>query len=410
MSRKRIFWSALAVCLVVAAVSGVFLHRAGAKPAPAVQKAASVVEVTRGTLASTLTVAGQFQPYQEVDLHAKVSGYVRRISVDIGDRVRQGQVLAALEVPELRDQVQGAEAEVRHSQSEIGRAQSELARAQSDYSSVHAAYQRLADAAKQKPGLIAEQELDDARAKDQAAAAQIGVTRASVESMQQQLGVSRADQSRLQSMSGYTSIVAPFNGVVTMRYADTGSLIQAGTASNTQSMPVVRVAQSDVLRLRMPVPESDVAYIRIGEPVQVRVNATGRTFSGTIIRFTRALDPGTRTMLAEVDVPNADLSLSPGMYAETMLQLQQKSQTLILPSQAIVHNGNQNYVLALDESDHVVRHAVSLGVQTADSSEVLSGVQQGERVIASGQTNYLPGETVTPHPAFIPTQSEEVSE
>jgi RND family efflux transporter MFP subunit len=410
MSRKRILWSALAVCLVVAAVSVVFLHHAGAKPAPAAPHAASVVEVARGTLASSLTVAGQFQPYQEVDLHAKVSGYIRRISVDIGDRVKQGQVLAVLEVPELRDQVQGADAVVRRSQSEIGRSQSEVVRARSDYSSVHAAYERLAEASKQKPGLVAEQELDDARAKDQAAQAQIDVAKAALESTQQQLGVSRADQSRLESLSSYTSIVAPFSGVVTMRYADTGSLIQSGTASNTQSMPVVRVAQSDVLRLRMPVPETDVPYIRIGEPVQIRVNATGRTLSGTIIRFTRALDPGTRTMLAEVDVPNSDLSLNPGMFAETTLQLQQKSETLILPSQAVVHDGAQDYVLALDENNHVVRRNVSVGIQTANSSEILTGVRVGERVIASGQTNYQTGEVVTPRPAFIPTQSQEVSQ
>ena len=411
MSRKRILWSALALCLVLVAVAGVFLHRAGAKPASqAAPKAAAVVDVTRGTLASSLTVAGQFQPYQEVDLHAKVSGYIQRISVDIGDRVRQGQVLAVLEVPELRDQVQGAQAEVRHSQSEIGRAQSELARAQSDYSAVHAAYQRLAEASKQKPGLIAAQELDDARAKDQAAEAQIGVAKASLDSMQQQLGVSRADQSRLQTLSNYTSIIAPFTGVVTMRYADTGSLIQAGTSSNTQSMPVVRVAQSDVLRLRIPVPEADVPYIRTGEPVQVRVSATGHSFSGTIVRFTRALDPGTRTMLAEVDVQNKDLSLNPGMYAETVLQLSQKNDTLILPAQAVMHNGDQNSVLTLDASNHVQRRNVSLGIQTADRTEILSGLSAGERVIASGQANYQPGDPVTPHPAFIPTAAQEVSE
>lgn len=410
MSRKRLFWSAVGICLVLAAMLALLLHGAKAKPALSAPHAAAVVSVTRGTLASSLTVAGQFQPYQEVDLHAKVSGYVRRISVDIGDRVRQGQVLAVLEVPELVDQVRGAAAGVRHSQSEIVRAQSEVARAQSDYSALHAAYQRLLEAAKQKPGLIAQQELDDARARDEAAEAQIGVAKASLESMQQQLGVSRADEQRLQTLSGYTSIIAPFTGVVTMRYADTGALIQAGTASDTQSMPVVRVAQSDLLRLRMPVPETDVPYIHTGEPVQVRVSATGRTFDGSIVRFTRALDPATRTMLAEVDVPNRELTLSPGMYAETTLQLQQKSDILILPTQAIVQGGDHDYVLALDANNHVIRRNVALGIQTADRSEILSGLQPSDRVIASGQANYQAGDTVAPRPAFIPTKSEEESD
>jgi RND family efflux transporter MFP subunit len=330
--------------------------------------------------------------------------------VDIGDRVRQGQVLAVLEVPELQDQLQGAQAEVRHSQSEIGRAQSEVVSSESTYSALHAAYTRLAEAAKQKPGLIAEQELDDSRAKDQQAAAQVAVAKASLDAMQQQLGISKADSNRVQTLSNYSEIIAPFTGVVTMRYADTGSLIQSGTSSNTQSMPVVRVAQSDVLRLRMPVPETDVPYIAVGGEVQVKVNATGKTFVGKIVRFSRALDTNTRTMLTEVDVANPDLTLSPGMYAETVIQLQQRRNALILPAQAVVQNGDQSFVLVVDGTNHVVKRNVTLGIQTANRVEIISGLQNGEQVIASGQTNYQAGEVVTPHAAFIPTAAQEVSE
>jgi len=195
-----------------------------------------------------------------------------------------------------------------------------------------------------------------------------------------------------------------------MRYADTGSLIQAGTTSNTQSAPVVRVAQSDLLRLRMPVPESDVPYIHEGGEVTVKVNSTGRTFTGKIVRFTRSLDTNTRTMLTEIDVPNADLSLSPGMYAETTIQLQQKSDTLTLPAQAVVQNGDQFYVLVVDSTNHVVKQNVTIGIQTSNRMEILSGLKGGERVIASGQTNYQPGDVVVTHAAFIPTAAQEVSE
>jgi RND family efflux transporter MFP subunit len=382
-------------------------------------RAAAVVAVTRGNLASSLTVAGQFQPYQQVDLHAKVSGYIRWIKVDIGDRVRQGEVLALLEVPELQNQVEGAQAEVRHSQSDITRAQSEVVSAESTYSAVHAEYTRLEEASKERPGLIAEQELDDARAKDLQAAAQVGVAKASLDAMQQQLGVSRATRSRLETMSGYEQIIAPFTGVVTKRYADTGSLIQAGQENNAQTLPVVQVAESDLLRLRMPVPESDVPYIQVGGDVQVKVNATGRTFTGKIIRFSRALDTNTRTMLTEVDVPNRDLSLNPGMYAETTIQLQQKNDALILPAQAVVQNnvqngdpsnGGQSYVLVVDATNHVEKRTVTLGIQTSNRVEITSGLQAGENVIASGQTGYQPGEVVSPHAAFIPTAAQEVSE
>jgi RND family efflux transporter MFP subunit len=409
MHRKRILWIAVLLCLLLAALFLIVRNHYGKAPAEQ-PRAAAVVAVTRGNLASSLTVAGQFQPYQQVDLHAKVSGYIRWIKVDIGDRVRQGEVLALLEVPELQNQVEGAQAEVRHSQSDITRAQSEVVSAESTYSALHAEYTRLEEASKERPGLIAEQELDDARAKDQQAAAQVGVAKASLNSMQEQLGVSRASRSRLETMSGYEQIIAPFTGVVTKRYADTGTLIQAGQDNNTNTLPVVQVAQSDLLRLRMPVPESDVPYIQVGGDVQVRVNATGHTFTGKIIRFSRALDTNTRTMLTEVDVPNRDLSLSPGMYAETTIQLLQKNDALILPAQAVVQSGDQSYVLVVDATNHVEKRNVTLGIQTSNRVQITSGLQAGNNVIASGQAGYQPGEAVSPHPAFIPTAAQEVSE
>jgi len=409
MHRKRILWIAVLLCLLLAALFLILRNRYGKAPA-AQPRAAAVVAVTRGNLASALTVAGQFQPYQQVDLHAKVSGYIRWIKVDIGDRVRQGEVLALLEVPELQNQVEGAQAEVRHSQSDITRAQSEVVSAESTYSALHAEYTRLEEASKERPGLIAEQELDDARAKDQQAAAQVGVAKASLNAMQEQLGVSRATRSRLETMSGYEQIVAPFAGVVTKRYADTGTLIQAGQDNNTNTLPVVQVAESDLLRLRMPVPESDVPYIQVGGDVQVKVNATGRIFTGKIIRFSRALDTNTRTMLTEVDVSNRDLSLSPGMYAETTIQLLQKNDALILPAQAVVQSGDQSYVLLVDATNHVEKRNVTLGIQTSNRVEIASGLQAGDNVIASGQTGYQPGEVVSPHTAFIPTAAQEVSE
>lgn len=408
MFRKRILWVAVLLCLCLAVVLVFFRHHKSAPP-PASQ-AAATVQVTRGNLASSLTIAGQFLPYQQVDLHAKVSGYIRWIGVDIGDRVHQGQVLAKLEVPELQDQFQGAQADVRHSESDIARAKSEVVSAQATYAALHAEYTRLLQASKERPGLIAEQELDDARAKDQQASAQIGVAQASLDATQQQLGVSRATSHRYQTLTDYEQIVAPFNGVVTMRYADTGSLIQAGQNSNTSTLPVVQVAQSDLLRLRIPVPESDVPYIHPGGAVQVKVSANKKVFTGTIVRFTRALDTNTRTMLTEVDVPNPELTLDPGMYAETTIQLAQKDNALILPAQAVVQNGDQTYVLVVDASHHVEKRNVALGIQTPNRVEILSGLQEGEMVIASGQTLYQPGDLVSPHPAFIPTAAQEVSE
>lgn len=331
-----------------------------------------------------------------MDLHAKVSGYIRRINVDIGDKVSVGQVIATLEVPELVAQVAGAQAEVRHSQSEIVRSKSEITRAQANYAAVHAAYTRLQEAAKQRPGLIAEQELDDAQAKDQNAKAQIDVAKATLDATQQQLGMSEASSLRLKTMSDYSVVTSPFNGVITMRYADTGSLIQAGTTSNTQAMPVVRVAESDLLRLRMPVPEADVRYIQPGAPVKVTVHALNRTFDAKVVRFTRAMDMSTRTMLVEVDVPNRDLSLNPGMYADTQIVLQQHENVLSVPAQAVIQNSGNSYVLAVDSAGKVERRTVQTGIQGQNRIEITAGLSAGDLVILSGQANYQAGESVRP--------------
>jgi RND family efflux transporter MFP subunit len=371
---------------------------------------ALVAPATRGNLASTLTVAGQFQPYQEVELHAKVSGYIRRINVDIGDHVHSGEVIATLEVPELNAQVAASHAAIRHNQAEIERAQSEVSLAEANYAAIHMANTRLAEVAKQRPGLIAEQELDDSLAKDLNAQAKINVAKSALNATKEQLDVSRADSERVTAMQGYSVVTAPFNGVVTMRYADVGSLIQAGTSSSSQSVPVVKVAQNDLLRLRMPVPESDVPYIQVGGDVQVKIQATGKTFTGKIVRFTRELDSSTRTMLVEIDVPNSDQSLSTGMYAETTIVLQQQNNVLIIPESAVMKDEGQPYVLIVDANHRVEKAPVTLGIQRADSIAILSGLTDQESIIVSGQANYQIGQQVQPKQATISMPKQEDSQ
>jgi RND family efflux transporter MFP subunit len=408
--RRRLFFSALATVFLALSLS-LFSGCQRAKPEQSANEvglpSAVVVRITRENLTSTLKVAGQFEPYQEVDLHAKVSGYIRRINVDIGDRVRAGQVIATLEVPELNAQVAGAQAEVRHSQSEIARARNEVTRAESNHAALHAAYARLEQAGKERPGLIAEQELDDSRAKDQDSEAQIAAAKSALAAAEQQLGVSRADNQRVQVLSDYSVVTAPFAGVIAKRYADTGSLIQAGTASNTQAMPVVRLVESDLLRLRMPVPEADVPFIRAGGEVQVRVQATNENFTGKIVRFSRALDATTRTMVVEVDVANPTLKLSPGMYAETAIALERRNNALTIPSQAVVRGEGETYVLTVDGGDKVAKKAVKLGIQGSHKVEIASGLSDGEMVILSGQTNYQAGQLVRPQLSSIAMPAAE---
>ena len=197
-SDSIVFSGALCIALACLVFTGCKDKQAESTPV----STASVAPVTRDDLSSTLTVAGDFQPYQEVELHAKVSGYIRRINVDIGDRVKSGQVIATLEVPELSAQVAGSQAEVRHSQSEIASAQSGVALAEANYTAIHAAYTRLSEASKQRPGLVAEQELDDARARDLDAQAKINVAKIGARSHQRTIGSFASGQSARSGAQG----------------------------------------------------------------------------------------------------------------------------------------------------------------------------------------------------------------
>lgn len=373
---------------------------------PASPATASVAPVTRGDLSNTLTVAGEFQPYQEVELHAKVSGYIRRINVDIGDRVKSGQVIATLEVPELNAQVAGSEAEIRHRKSEISRAQSDVALAEASHAALHSAYTRLATAAKMRPGLVAEQELDDSQARDLDAEAKVNSAKAALEAAREQLGVSNADHQRVSALQSYSVVTAPFAGVITMRYADVGSLIQSGTTSNTQSMPVVKLAQNDLLRLRMPVPEEDVPYIAVGGDVAIKLQATGKIISGKIVRFTRELTSSTRTMLAEIDVPNADFSLSAGMTAEVTIVLQKHIGVLTVPAGAVLKENGQPYVLVVNAASKVEKVPVELGIQSPDRIEIIRGLTEHQSVIVSGQSNYQVGQSVQPKISTVSMQQQ----
>jgi RND family efflux transporter MFP subunit len=384
----------IGVCIVATQGCGHSGDSAGSVSADAPTPAA-VVQARRAPLSNTLSIAGEFLPYQEVELHAKVAGYIRNINVDIGDHVHKGQVLAVLEIPELTAQLQAASAGVRHSQEEITRAQNEVSRVEADHAAVHGAAARLKQASEARPGLIAEQELDDAIAKDRSAEAQVEAAKSALSASRQQLEVSQANQQNYAALSEYSRIAAPFDGVVTWRYADTGSLIQAGT-SNVSSMPVVKLSQVNVLRLRIPVPESLAGSVRDGEPADIRVKATGERFSGKVMRSTDSLDRSTRTMQVEVDVPNADYKLTPGMYAEVALRVQNDPNALTLPLQSIVRGDNKTSVLMVDSQNHVEEREIRTGIEGSDRIQVLSGLNEGDRVIVGNLGAFRPGQHVDP--------------
>ncbi len=359
---------------------------------------AAIALVKREAVSNTLSIAGEFLPYQEVELHAKVSGYIRKINVDIGDRVKTGQVLAVLEVPELNAQVVGANAGVRHSREEILRAQNEVVRAKATHEALHAEATRLEQVAKERPELIAQQEIDDAEAKDLAAEAQVEAAKSALAAAEQQLDVSKATHTQVTAMQDYSRIVAPFDGVVTWRYADTGALIQAGT-SNAASAPVVKLAQVDVLRLRIPVPESMADGVHIGDPADIRVQATGERFTAKVARFTSSFDRSTRTMQVEFDMPNPDYKLSPGMYADVSLEIQKRADAVTVPVQADQLQRRQGHGAAGGSQQPRAGTRDTHRDRGTESCRGAGGIEPGDRVIVGNLCAYQPGQRVDPRPS-----------
>lgn len=359
-------------------------------------RTAAVAAVRRGAVANTITLSGEFHPFQEVDIHAKVAGFLKSISVDVGDRVRLGQTIALLEIPELSAELQAADASVRHARDDIERARSERERVKSAYEASHNAYTRLKQASEARSGLIAEQELDDSQAKNKESEAQISIAEASLSAAQSQLAIAEANQRQMSALSEYSKITVPFNGVITKRYADTGALIQAGTSSNTQTMPIVRLAETDRLRLVLPVPESAVPHVRLGTAVKVRVPAMNKDFWGVISRYAEALDPETRTMHTEIDVKNPDNAIVNGMYAEADIVLDKKDSVLTVPIQAVTRNGTNATVLVVDAQDRLAQRRITLGLEGTERVEVVNGLKDGDLVLIGGGGEFRPGDKIAP--------------
>jgi RND family efflux transporter MFP subunit len=224
----------------------------------------------------------------------------------------------------------------------------------------------------------------------------VEASKSGLESAHSQLAVAKARLVHDQALYDYSHITAPFGGVITQRFANLGTLVQAGTASSTQAMPLVRLSQDDLFRLVIPVPESYVSYIRIGDPVDVRVPSLSRSFPGKVARFSLDVKEDTRTMHTEVDVPNPNRVLIPGMYAEAVLTVERKNDALAIPLQAVDHQGDKTSVLVVGLANKIEERAVTLGMQNAGYAEVVSGLADGEQVVVSDRGALKSGALVEP--------------
>ncbi len=367
-------WRVLTVLLLAAASIPIWRattsHAKVPRPAPSpALPVVAVARVERQDLYNNETYLAEFKPYFEVELHAKVSGYVQEINVDFGDKVKAGQLLAKLEVPELQDELEEAIATQK--------------RAEADYSVAHKAYTRLLAVDQQNPNLVVQQELDAAEGKDHTTEAAIAAAKADVE--------------KYQTLVHYTRIYAPFDGIVTARYVDPGALVQSGTASSTQSLPIVRISDNYHLRLDFPVSLPYVKDIQPGEPVEVRVDSLGKTFTGKITRCTQKVDEATRKMVTEVEVPNPNLELVPGMYATAVQKVDKRASVLSIPIEA-VSSEKEPTVYVVNAQQRIEERPITLGLITPDHYEVKAGLKEGDLVLIGSRSGIKPGEKVIAKP------------
>jgi RND family efflux transporter MFP subunit len=363
---------ALIALLAVAILGFVWVrNRRGKDQKPAATAlVVAVAPVEREDIDNEVTIPAEFRPYVEAELNAKVSGYLQKINVDFGDQVKAGQLLAVLEVPELK--------------AELNAAIAAQNRAEADYTNAHLIYTRLAGVNQQHPNLVAQQDIDTAQAKDMVALAAVASAKADVE--------------KYQTLFGYTQITAPFDGVITWRSVDPGALIEAGTSSATTGRPLVRLSDNYLLRLDFPVSVKYVKAVHLGAPVTVRVESLGnKTFAGRIARFTDQVSDATRTMTTEIEVKNPDLEIVPGMYATVVLTVEHRAQALVIPTEAVA-SARKSTVRVVNQNNEIEERVVTLGLETPNRYEVTSGLRAGEKVVIGNPSQAHPGEKVEIRP------------
>jgi RND family efflux transporter MFP subunit len=376
LKRRRI--SALVGAGAVAALICASCKQGAATRANSEDQAPTVPagRVQRMDLSKIVPIPAEFRPYVEVELHAKVSGYLDKMNVDFGDRVNAGQLLATIEVPELHDELSNALAVER--------------RAEADFTNAHLIYSRMMSVNHDHPNLVAQQDIDTAAAKDLAA--------------QAAAGAAQADVGKYRTLVSYTQITAPFKGVITHRYVDPGALVEAGMSSeNTQ--PLLEISDNYHLRLDFFVSEEYVKDIFVGNTVSgTVVSMGGKPFSGKITRASLKIDPDTRTMATEIEVANPDLTLVPGMYVNLELPVEHREHALSIPIQA-VPPGQMSSVYVINSQNEIEERPVTLGLETPDRFEVVSGLKEGDLVLIGSRSQFSAGEKVAPKVIDVPSQN-----
>jgi RND family efflux transporter MFP subunit len=353
MKNNRMAWTGCGL-LIVALVCGCKPEGTAPAKKPEGPVAVKVVRPKKGEIIRNVALPAMIAANQQATLYAKATGYLKRISVDKGDEVKAGDLLAEIEAPELI--------------ADLGRAKAELQVAEIEY-------QRAADAQKKAPDLIVVQTVDTAKGRFE---------------------VAKATLERAETLLGFCKITAPFSGMITKRFVDPGAFIPAATAaSSAQSAALVSLSDFKTVRVQVPVPEPEVPLVVKGLPVKVTIEELpGRNIQGTVTRFAHVLDEANKTMLVEIDLDNAKGELRPGMYATAKLGVEKHSDTTLLPVEAVVIEKTGAAVFTVAENK-ARKTAVRTGFNDGAFIEIIEGVQPGDAVILVGKLTLNNGQPVT---------------
>jgi RND family efflux transporter MFP subunit len=351
-----------------------------------------VIQVGRSSHRSELSLPGNIQAVAEAPILARADGYIKRRMADIGDRVRTGQPLAEIEAPELDDQVRQAKATVQQGQASLDQALANLDQGKANMGMAKLTADRWRELAAQ--GVVSRQDNDNYQSQYTAQVANVQALEKAIAAQRSSIAAAEANVSRLDEMQGYRVVKAPFDGVITVRNVDVGALVTTGTTL------LFRIAQTNTLRTYINVPQSDASSIKTGQPAHLSVtNLPGRTFTGTVTRTAHALDPNSRTLLVEVQVPNTDGALLPGMYADVDFSSSRSDPPVVIPSDTLVVRADGTQV-AVVRPDHTVHmQMVAVGRDYGDRIEVLSGLQEGDAIMTNPGDMAREGVQVTPVPA-----------
>ncbi|CAI4031544.1 HlyD_D23 domain-containing protein [Nitrospira tepida] len=369
--RSSVRWTGLFLAALILAGLGVhwLAHddRGAAPPvgtglsAPEELVEVQVTKPLRRTLAYTVSLPANIAPWYQTTLYAKVSGYLKWIGPDKGDRVKRNEVVAVIDAPEIEEQYQQAVA---------------------DYKIKKLTFERLENVWKTTPDVIARQDVDVAQAAYEGAKNQ----------MEQRA-----------ALRDYTKVRAPYDGVVTARFADPGALIQIATSSATTAIPLFTVMDLSTVRVYANVPQDDTPLVVPGK-TKALVNVKeleGRTFEGTVTRSTLALDPTTRSMLIEIDLPNPDQALRPGTFAEVVLALREIPGALVLPPNALSTANRTKLVYVVDQGRAKPR-LVQTGISDGTWLEIVSGLTEQDEVVVVGKSKLTDGTPVKASPYNLP--------